>query len=401
VDVIGENGEQEYYTDANGVQQEEKLIILWGYNAAVDDLTLLNGFGTIFDLQQDSSEFYKELLKACTRIFVGGPSIFNLRSMLAAFLGVPVCTEPEEVVQEYFEDSYNKVVVTDKGVYKFDKAYSFITGLAVGKTYYAGDIFIDELEYYDNVSQPNWWRSKISSRLAISQYLFLGNYQGQLVFKNDVAPLSVDFSGVVHFPVEGLPVDVATFHANLDQTAIKTIYDLGPGDVTVINPVDFLFENFMKPNTAMIRFNILVRQDALKFFDFMYLLQPHLPKHIYFIISIDGTLEDEEYSQLNEALNIEYPSETRLLSCDGGNTVGFIDNVLPQEVVDNPGDAQIFLLNKLLSKAKSPSLADIEVRVGNGLSGGDLQVVAGAVFSTIPVGATSRQIRNLMLIDYV
>ena len=267
IDLIDSTGEPVVYTDVNGIEQQEQEIILWCYNTQVDVEQLYLSHGYVFNVKFDSSEFYKELLKALDNALVEGMTVLALKTLMAAMLGIKPVIEFEETVEEVASADGYHIVVTDKNVYKINSAFTLSSSVVVGSQLHSGDIVITDLQYFDNVTKRDWWTSIDRINLVANQktlpfsigfgkQVFVGNYQSQLFFKNSFEPISKAIDGTIVFPVNGLADDVTEFNRIINENGINQYFtDIPAGGVKLINPVDFLFTNFIGNNTAGVVFS--------------------------------------------------------------------------------------------------------------------------------------------------
>src|SRR5690606_37093098 len=132
---ISDNGQPEIFIDRNGNEINEQLIILWAYNGGIDTNILYNSFGYIFEINKDNNQFYKDILSAIFNLHIDGPTVKNIKSICAAFLGVkPVRYNNEEVI-EVFTDNYFKYVVTDKSTYQFELHHTILPKVVPGAVF--------------------------------------------------------------------------------------------------------------------------------------------------------------------------------------------------------------------------------------------------------------------------
>lgn len=315
-DLIGENGAPVMY-DADGVQTPDSFTVLWCYCAEIDTDILYNTYGRIFDIQKVSSETYKLLLENLVYLRTEGPTIENITAVILAFAGEKPVQEQQETIEDIFSDNYNHIVVTDKHVYTIPVTKT-LRDIAVGDVLYSGEGISNTVEYFDNLTAPNWWNHQLKPRLCLGQNVLLGSYEGQLYFENGLQPLTISPDGVLHFPVIGTPTDVATFHAHLDTDAIADYFRITPGllfvdgeeflwmdgepvavidgDVSsrLINPVDFLFSNFFKTGSALIKLNVLLNDSDI--FDVFPRISALLPKHVWLIAAFNASLTNDTYT---------------------------------------------------------------------------------------------------------
>ncbi len=167
--VIGEDGEQETFTNSTGLTFDEEIIILWAYQGKVDTDNLFENFGYIFDLKLTSGKFYKALLEKVFNLFVEGPTIRSLKSVMGAFLGVKPVIGITETIESIFTDTSYRYIVTDLNTYKFDLYYNLLDGIAVGAVVHAGDMLVDAVEYHDYVQSKNWWRHALVPKTGYAE----------------------------------------------------------------------------------------------------------------------------------------------------------------------------------------------------------------------------------------
>jgi hypothetical protein len=287
---------------------------------------------------------------------VNGPTVNAVKAILAAFNGVPVVTHKKEIVEDIYQDGLHKYVVTDKSVYRFEVYQNVLPSVIVGSYVYAGDILIDVIQYFDVVTEPNWWKTKIAGdKLALSSHIFVGNYKHQLFFSTKTELANISNDGVVHFPVTGTDDDVAEFHRYINSpenvSGVKAALRLkNPGNTAVINPVEFIFDNFIKSNTSLIKFNFNSPEELSAFFGVLPFIQEYLPPHVYLLFYINLNITAEVYSGLNSLYTIPgYPNVR--LSIDGSKS----DGMRP----DISGDSINYYKdykNRLFAISKSPSI---------------------------------------------
>jgi len=435
--VMGENGVTATYIDKNGVKQDEQMLILWMYNASLDQNILYNNFGYIFNLNRTNDHFFKALLKDVFKLYVNGPTVRNTLSICASFLGIQTVVEKQEKVEQIFADASYRYVITDKHTYKFDLHYNLLPTVQVDTTVYAGDALVEAINYYDNLQTPDsiypsgsWWSQGIvlKKKLALSQYLFLGNYKQQLVFSNDVELATIDSDGKVHFPVEGNTDDLKTFFEYINQTSNqlalkKAIWP--DGDYTspkVINPVDFILTHFLRTNTVMLSFKFYTQDIQSKFLDLLPILREELPPYLYIIFGLDLVLPTEVYD-LDQTIVLDVDNETVLLqplNPDASNSAGYIERT---STVDGytQTSRRLFVLSKTIlagqDKYEYVCAKGYDVHTVGGIDcpggllahittaktteeGRFVQYMSGAPMRNPIAGETTSTFRNLLLLDF-
>lgn len=407
-DVILENGTKSQFTDTSGQLVDDQLIVLWAYHAEIDDDILFNNFGYIFNLHLDNNQFFKDMLKAIFNLFVDGPTVQNIISICSAFLNIQTVIEAEETVEYLFDDASFHFVVTDKNVYKFPISHIIKSTVFKGVVLSSGDSVTEDIEYYDNVITPGWWNitNVLRPKLALSQYLFLGSYNNQFVVSNDIDLVTVNSLGDIVFPIEGTTEDLAQFHTHLNANKVEIKAKLGlggPGTSAPIQPVDFIMENFLKANTALMKFRFALSETQASFLALLPLLRANLPPYIYLIVDLDMVMPDEVYNKLNGATTIAFDVGDTVVNADGSNDAGVIENLAPFGYRDV--NSRLFEISLGI-----PSQPYEIVGTVNGVSDSEfdddkaagrvVQMTDGYLLKTPPTGASTITFNKLSLLDF-
>ena len=313
--LLDETGQPVYYTTKEGAKLQDEMVILWAYHAEFDKELLYSNFGYVFELNMKNDQFYKDVLKSSFDLFTGGPTVRNVRSLACSFLGVKPVIETQELVEDiYTQDGY-RFVITDKNVYKADDYYNVLPEVIVGSPVYAGDVLFNAAQYFDYVHSREWWRNALVPKaaydssnnitkypeMAFPPYLFVGTYSQSLIFKNDFEIVTRSSAGVITFPVHGTAADVAEFNKtiNLNASEIGDKLGLASGSSIVLNPLDFLFQNFLKHNTSLIKFNFPSLKETSTFMKFYNVVKDIFPKHVYVMFFFDFDLTQDVVDTLN------------------------------------------------------------------------------------------------------
>lgn len=398
--VVDPNGAPVTFYDKNEIQQPEQIAVVWVYNAKVDTQSLFYNHGYVFDLFQPSSQLYKDILVGITKLFSNGPSVHNLKAICAAFLGVMPVVEVEEIVERVNGNQ----IVTNHHVYQFDSRYTVNSDVRVGAKFHAGDILVDAVQYFDQVSRKNWWQSKLTPKIASDNqqsigwgfpaHLFVGGVQHELVFKNEAELLLRDADGYIHFPVEGTAKDVQTFNDNLNLNADTVGYALGlePGEAIIINPLEFIFEHFLKNSSALVKLHFKTVDDAKLFTSMFPIIRQCLPMHVYFIFLFELSLASELYNWLDMATPVTVNSTEVLRNADGTDANGFMTNTANYKTDPKA---------RLFSFAKGVPTSLLNVGLNDGtFPTVDLLVKDGELVGTIEEEQTTREINNLLLLGF-
>lgn len=417
IPLVGENGEPITYVDNQGITQQDSFIILWAYHAKLDENTLYDSFGYLFSLNRNNDDFFKDLLGALFDLYIDGPTIKSIKSLCSTFLNLRTIRHDGELIEEIFSDSENYYVITDQEVYKIPLAYTLADNVKVGAVLQIGDTLTTVIEYYDNVNNPpfknfsegqNWWTKQhiIGSKLALSQYLFVGTYQQQLLFKNDLDLITIDAEGNINFPVEGTASDIAQFQSylnNIDNKSLimSTLGLKNPGDSIPVNPVDFILSNFLKNNCALLKLRFTSIDLQSNFLSLLPYLKEMLPPYVYLILDLELSVTSEIYSNLNFCVPIVFNSGTQILNADGSNTNGLIESLDPFGYKDPK--------NRLFSISASVPIQPYEIIGTTDAASNQSAAISAGRFMYMrdgkpmkqpPTGATSSTFNNLLLLDF-
>ena len=391
--IYNEDGSNATYLDTSGQTQYDSYIVLWAYNADVDNNTLQNGFGNIFNVAGASSDMYKGILRALFTLQITGPTVGSLRGLVSSFLNIPIVKTNEVVAQVYYT-SLGGVVETDKNTYNSPPGYTI--SVQVGDSLVYGDTLTDVVKYVDNVSQNSWW-STLPSLVGFSNRLFVGTYESQLFFPNEIEIVTMSEAGNIIFPVDGTPDDVAAFQLAINTPEIWQLLGLEINGVkqlgksTVINPVDFIMSNYFRNNMACIYLNLDTSTLPESFFENMKTLSSFLPKHIFLMLNMTVAMSQESYDNLNDSINITFTAGSATLNADGSDSNGEIQNLAPYHYVN--------VKDRLFALGKSPAFPTSLVLL-NSSTGGDCNIQEGELTTTIPANASTAIVGTLNLLTF-
>jgi hypothetical protein len=395
--LISDAGEPVTFKDTEGNTLEDELIVLWLYNAEIDEQSLYNNFGVLYDLYMPSSDSYKNILKAIINLSVEGPTINALSIAFASIAGLPVVIEPVERIEDVYSDDLYNYVVTDKNTYKVTRKKPLSPSVIKGRVFYAGEILASGVRVLDSLISPSWWRNDLpTSKLAFASNVFAAHISNQLFFENEfrqitykqtprslvqwradatspwidlsplyklegasltdsreielrctseyvqwrysnaavwnnitslvsleaASPVELRVTRRITFPVIGRDEDVQAFEDYINtpsnqKTLVNSLnFAEGFSGTTTINPVDFVFSNFFKNNSLLLKLEFISELELNKFFDLYSLFKDYLPPHVYVVVQLNFSVSEEVLSNLNGCLS--FPEfEGRVFSMDG------------------------------------------------------------------------------------
>jgi hypothetical protein len=431
--VLDDFGNQVNYIDSTGSSQSDEFVILWAYMAQIDEQALYQNFGTLLDIYLPSSDSYKTVLDAMLSLAVAGPTVKALNSAFAALIGTPVVIESSETVEDNYTAQGYKYVVTDKNVYRVPKDRELNLKTLKGTKLSAGDILTEDIKLVDVVLQPYWWLRELeTNKITFSPYVFAADLKHQIFFENAERQLTYTPEDGFKFPVLGSPEDVLAFNEHINSAAdVKALREsLGIAETdyiqTTINPIDFIFSNVLKNNTALLKLKFYSQTDLSLFFDLLPTFKKYLPPHIYLLVYLNFQLSLEDLTNFNNSLSIPGFGSQKF-SIDGSVSLPVYDS--SGNLVNSPGsrpgsslekDYYKDYINRLFCVSLSPkkdgnplhdSVNLDELAVDNtptgvaeskGLRAGKLRtyIPPATQNSGVKVYPTNREIPAILLIDF-
>lgn len=370
--ITGE-GVQATYIDASGNVLDDEFIVMWLYNAEQDNEELYNNFGVLFDLHLQTSQNYKDLLKALMNLSVEGPTITALNKALAALMDVPVVIDPVETVEDkYTLDTYN-YVITDKNVYRTPAAYQWASGVVVGAQLHAGDVLTNNVKLFDTAIDPSWWMREVATdKLGFASHVFAASVSRQLFFANTTSLVTYVPAPVnrIVFPVQGDAADVQSFqdYINLPDNKAKIMSTLRLSAATAsaaINPLDFVFNNLFKNNTLLVRMVFYSDAQINTFFNLLGDIRPYLAPHVYLLLYVNLQKTVDDIANLNSSVAIAaYPGVK--FCADGSTSTGARPGTYPADTSYYKDYVnRMFCVSKGPLKLSHPLYADGTARYGN------------------------------------
>ncbi len=244
----------------------DEELSLWFYNPSIDKQYVYQHFGYLINLWAKSSQSYKDLVNASFDSIVLGTSSGRTLDAVMSITGIPLA-KGDEIVQDVAEDRVNKLVITDKNVYKFSKKANI--------TVVEGDALVQDQQMSSALEYHEFNTGKTPQSIigiSVSGSLLPGKYMGELGFMNQVVPTTVtkDENGItkITFPLGGHPFDVESFWEEVHRRGVssgKTLANyldkrtekIGQPEAeslpTEINPFDFIVKNNLRYGGFLIR----------------------------------------------------------------------------------------------------------------------------------------------------
>jgi len=328
--------------------------VLWFWRGEWDFEYIYKQFGYVLRMQLQSSKGYRDFLNAIFDAIVGGTTRRQIENAMTALTGIPLVMEPTEVVEHVTSDANTRLVITDQHVYKFEFETTVL--VEVGDTVHAGDALVDALEVIE------FNRGEVPedlAALAMGKGFLSSCYYSDLIFENRDVPLEVteaadtdDGFTRVEFSLGGFPLDVRKFFDDMHErgvTASQQPYDpcnpctliRFPGDAcegtddtsycgatlahlldtrpatnrvgepsagnlpATINPLQFLIENVLRANAALVRVRAMGLSPSAVGISFAPFIRRIVPPHTVTIISIEMTVASDSVSvdQLGETIS--------------------------------------------------------------------------------------------------
>ena len=271
-----------YYDYNTSSWVQDKLMVLWCYNAELDSNNLENGLGYLFGLNVPHSTTGKNILTTVLQNYTSGCTVDDIKAVALSTLGL---------------DPYTQV----PGTLGLDR-YTQVPGT---------------VDLFDNVNSPNWWQTKLTLcnsaplPLQLPPTLFLGGADYCVSFANTAEPVTLNPStGAITFPAQGSPKNVTNFLSAISTPAFLSSLEIYTGHAldsahsytATINPVDFIFRSFLRTSTAMLRVKFTSTDDLANFINYFNAIRPTLPPQILLLIVCDLSLPTEVL-ELNTVIN--------------------------------------------------------------------------------------------------
>lgn len=278
--------------DSNGAVIDREVAV-WVFNAKEDKEFLWKYYGTYFNIKLDSSENYRDFLKAALAIFTVGPKLNILVGLLTALFGLPVIKEEEETVQEIITDD-TTYVITDKHVYRVPVELNPV--IVVGATLPIFTSLTNTVTILDNITTPNWWRNY--KFLPLPVQILNKDFNSSLVVYNKNTNVTIAYDGTFTFDTQTAVFD-----------DIPLMWDMGInyGDSSVtLNFLDFIFTNIIKNNLFLLSVKTAdisldrITKEAFQLFN------EALPANIYMLALFNLEVSDDfETTRIEESLSDE------------------------------------------------------------------------------------------------
>jgi len=374
------------YKDTGGVVHQDELLVLWCYNAEVDNDTLSKTYGELFDLKLDSSEAYRDILSALMALCSSGPVISAVRKVLSAFLHVPTTSSVPETVEALPLQAGVQQIVTNKHVYTVPTGQT-LAEIGIGDVLEPETVLTTSVRLHDNVINPSWWVNT-GSKLGFAGHIFAAGCKYQLFFSREQSTLTYQ-AGVLTFPVEGRPEDIEAFQAyiNLPENKDRIVeaFSLAPNSSVSFSPLDFLFHYVFNGNVLLVGVESGDSEQLVQFFRLLPYIRKHLPPHVYVLLQVGQSLTPEGLVDLNSSQSLT--GFAGLFSIDGSDSAGARPGTTadPSYYKDLP--------NRLFCLSKSPrrngeALQDDDqldtLAVDNTGTGHLRGIKAGGVWTDIP-----------------
>jgi len=252
---------------ASGQADEE--LTMWGFCGKFDYELMFRQFAYAVSLKLQTSQGYKDLTNAImTGLVDGGATAATLDTALAAICGIPISTEPDEIVEVMDYDNHGFFIATDKTVYRFNE--SVVPRVSIDQKLQAGTPLIRGIEIneffvgnqYAALTTPsdilccpptndlltnNVWEPLLTETneellldpnvvctaprkeleaLALDSGFLSACFYGDLIFENKQLPLEIitDHPSnytYLRFGVGGLPADVERFFDEIHERGIQ------------------------------------------------------------------------------------------------------------------------------------------------------------------------------------
>ena len=305
----------------------DEEVILWMYRPKIDRQYVYQHFGYVIDMWAKTSQEYKDLVNNIYDSLVLGTSVGKTLDAISLATGIPFAKGNETVV-DISEDRHNKLVLTDKNVYKLSPRA--VVTVSIGDALSVDQSITNALEFFE------FNRGIVpESVVGISLFkdLLPGDYLSEIGFKNELTDLIVettlDGKTKVSFEIGGHPFDVEAFWDDVHNRGLasgKTLANLldtrvnKEGEPSAsnlpkqINPFGFLVQNVLRHGAFIVKVKAEAVDGRAAGIDKLSYAKKLLPPHTTMILII-GMLSIEENVVLEE------DEEDEIFSFTGANTL--------------------------------------------------------------------------------
>jgi hypothetical protein len=305
--------------------------VLWACDVLFDRDYVYDHIGHVFGVRMRSTEYLKTLLNSIWDITTSGASPRLFSAAMGALCNVPtVLTDTETVETLTTDPNGDKLVITDKHVYRISSSASLRTGVVPGAVLGYGDYLDQAIKIYPAICDPRSPKLAGSVEYAadmrhdvpvvtLPPAFFKTPLAYGLSFSWEAVPIycsGTDANGnpKLWFPIEGLEADVtafwedvwtrcetqgvsleACFDGYLDD---RVPYQEMEGTCGHIEPLAFMLKNLIGANTVIVTLDVTqLRTGARKQLVplFMDLLQGTLPAYVHLCFVERRTTPVEPY----------------------------------------------------------------------------------------------------------
>ncbi len=301
----------------------DREIGLWVFRGQFDWERIYQQFGYVLQLRLASDESYRDLLNGLLSSIVRGSNLADLQTALAAITNTPLTLEPEETVEQVYDDGEHLLVLTDLTAYKFNRGATAL--VEVGDVVQAGDPLVDTLQLHEfNTGELADWMTSAAFGDGFLSHGFLG----ELGFDNRAVPLIaevVDGYTKLSWELGGFSGDVEAFWDRIHTDGIaagQTLAQLlDPRETPVgdpspavfpatINPLLFLAQHVLRHHAFAVLIKVSqVGRQALSL-SLVRLLRRIIPPHTAMLIFLELFAPDEQIILDGQAGTEEQPGST-------------------------------------------------------------------------------------------
>jgi len=308
-----------YILDSTGAPSDEELA-LWLLNSKEDYEYLWKEYGSIVDLYFKSSDNYKVILNAFWDLFMKGPRVQILVSIINLLLQQPVALVDDETVTEITSNLTTTTVVTDYNIYEVGLG-KLSSSISEGTVLTLYQPISNIVKYKDYASSKQWWQNK--ELLTIPINLLNENYFSDLkIYKEDIKVTNLAGS-TFEIKVEGDMTD----EQKLKWKQIPLVAGL-PGFVAgsvsfYVNSISVVMDLFYKYNIIYIEIDLT----GLEYFGItsktLELINSAIPANVYLLGQLNYEIDDD-YDLTGCATTVE-AKHGKALSDSLASTVNLIE----------------------------------------------------------------------------
>ena len=311
----------------------DEEVFVWLYKPQIDKEYLWKHFGYVINLWAKSGQYYKDLINNVYDSIVLGTSAGKTLDAISATTGIPLA-KGNETVEVIDRDKDNKLVITDKNVYRFSLNDTILVSV--------GDELVTDQSLSDGLLVYEFNRGIAPTDVngvSVSRELMPGSFLGEIGFPNryesTVVTSDTDGRTVITFPLGGHPFDVEAFWTEVHNRGLESGLTLAnrldqrdnrEDEPTAaylpsqINPFELLVQNIYRFGAFLVKIKTSSVSPTAAGIDKLSYVRRLLPPHTTMLLVIDMPSVVEDVILEEDANNLDSFTTANTLETETGPT---------------------------------------------------------------------------------